>query len=888
MRTLWSRVVGLFGLGHTDRELDDEVKFHLEMLAGEYMRRGMNAADARAAAQRNFGGVTQMKEDYREQRSVPVVETFIQDARYGIRTLLRTPGFTLAALLTLALGIGANSAFFSVINAVLLQPLPFPESAELVRLERRYPGSFGSNLNGRRYLFFREHLRGVEALAAYSGMGSFNLAVGDRSEYVSALAVSKEYFDVFGVHPEHGGRFTQEHDVQGGPDVAILAHGLWQRHFGGQPDVIGRAIQLGEKSHTIIGVMPASYDPGWKPDLLLPLRPGLTGRGDGFNYTVVGRLRDDATIESATADAATVWHAFKRENPKSFVNPSGRGTGEIPSAFVSFQESLSRPVRPALLMMLAAVGVLLLIACANTANLLLARASGRGREIAVRAALGAGRARIVRQLLTESVLLSISGGALGLLLAYWSVPALLSLTPPSFTLNRPVRIDATVLIVTLAVAVLTGLVFGLAPALSLTRHDIVEAFKNDGARTATSRRSGLVRKALLVSEIALCTLLLIGAGLLIRTFIKVRGIDPGFDIRGVLNAQMLMRGERYADGAALNRFYQDGLDRIRSLPGVRSAAVTSGIPISPALNMNVDLLDAPEQITERNRLLTDWRYVTAEYFDTMRIPIVSGRGFTEADRAGAPSVAVVSEAFETQFFKGTGALGRRIRVFDADGAMEIVGVVKDLKEGVLTRRRPLPVMYVSAAQLHPAAIRTTHGYFPVNWVVRADNAGAALGQQIAEEIRKLDPRTPFSTFRTMEEIKTANIVIERFQMTLLTVFASIGLLLAAAGIYGLIAYSVAQRTREFGIRMALGASRNRILRSVLWNGTVLAFIGTAIGVVGGLWLTNLLKAFVWGVSTLDAPTFAVVAAVLMLVAVLASVIPAVRAVRLNPVSALRE
>lgn len=886
MRTFWSRAAGLLGLGHTDRELDDEVSFHLEMLAGEYMRRGMSAEDARAAARRNFGGVIQMKEEYRDQRGLPVIETFVQDARYGIRTLLRTPGFTLAALLTLALGIGANSAIFSVINAVLLRPLPFPEPEKLVRFERRYPGSFGSNQNGRRYMFFRDHLRTVAALTAYSGMGSFDLAVGDRSEYVSALGVSKEYFDVFGVYPLHGGRFTQEHDVEGGPDVAILTHGLWQRHFGEQQDVVGRAILLGEKSYTVIGVMPASYDPGWKLDVLLPLRPSLSGRGDGFNYTVVGRLRDDATIESATADAATVWHAFKSERPQAFVNPSGRPTGEIPSAFVSFQESLSRPVRPALLMMLGAVGVLLLIACANTANLLLARASGRGREIAVRAALGAGRPRIVRQLMTESVLLSISGGLLGLLLAYWSVPALLSLTPQSYILNRQVSIDGTVLGVTLAVAVLTGLVFGLAPAFSLSRYDLVEAFKNDGARTTTSRSSGLVRKALVVGEIALCTLLLIGAGLLIRTFVKVRAIDPGFEIRGVLNAQMPMRGERYVDPAALNRFYQDGLERIRSLSGVRSAAVTSGIPISPALNMNVDLLDAPEQITDRNRLLTDWRYVTAEYFDTMRIPVVSGRGFTEADRAGAPRVAVVSQEFDKQFFKGTGALGRHIRVFDADGAIQIVGVVRDLKEGGLTRR-PLPVMYVSAAQLHPAAIRTTHSYFPVNWIVRADNAGSVLGQQIGEEIRKLDPRQPFSTFATMEDLKTANVAVERFQMTLLTAFGSIGLLLAAAGIYGLIAYSVAQRTREFGIRIALGASRSRILRSVVWNGALLAFIGTAIGLLAGLWLTKLLQRFLWGVSTLDAPTFAIVAAVLMLVAVLASLVPALRAIRLNPVTALR-
>lgn len=881
---LFARLKALVTRRKLDDRLDDEVAFHLAMLADDHARRGLSAEEARAAARRDFGGVMRMKEAYREQRSVPAIEAFIQDARYGVRTLLRTPGFTLAALLTLALGIGANSAIFTVVNAVLLRPLPFAQPERLVRLERRYPGGYGSNQDGLRFLFFRDNLRSVEALAASSGMGTFNLSRGDRSEFVNALGVSKEYFGVFGVHPIHGGPFTADHDRPGGPDVAILSHGLWRTHFGERPGVVGESILLGEKPYTVVGVMPAGFDPGWKVDLLLPLRTGLSGRGGGFNYTVVGRLRSGATVESASAEAATLWHAFRSQHPKVFVRRDGRPTDEIPSGFAPLQETMSRSVRPALLMMLAAVGVLLLIACANTANLLLARASGRGREMAVRAALGAGRGRMVRQLLTESVLLSVSGGALGLLLAYWSVPALLSLTPPAYILNRHVEIDATVLAATLVVATLTGVVFGLAPALSLSRHDLVAAFKDDGARTTTGRRAGLLRQALVVSEVALCTVLLIGAGLLVKTFVNLRAVDPGFDPHGVLSAQMPMGTARYADPAALNQFYRDGLDRVRAIPGVRAAAIASGLPIEQALNLNVDILDGPEKLQNE---LTDWRYVTADYFETMRIPIVAGRGFTEADAAGAPKVAVVSEQFARRLFKGTSPIGRHIRVFDADGEMEIVGVVKDLKEGGL-RRPPLEVMYVPAAQLHTAAARTTHSYFPVNWVVRADSAGPLLADRIAEEIRKLDPRQPFSRFRTMDELKTANIAIERFQMTLLTVFGSIGLLLAAAGIYGLIAYSVAQRTREFGVRLALGATGTRILRSVLWNGTRLSLIGTIIGSVGALWLTKILQGFVWGVSTVDTPTFAIVAVVLIAVAVFASLLPALRAVRLNPVSALRE
>jgi predicted permease len=723
-------------------------------------------------------------------------------------------------------------------------------------------------------------------LTAYSSLGSFTLVAGDRSDYISALAVSKEYFDVFGVHPEHGGRFTEEHDRAGGPEAAILSHGLWQRHFGGQPEVVGRSVILGEKAYAVVGVMPASFDPGGRVDVLLPLRPGLTGRGGGFNYTVVGRLREDASVESASADAAAVWHSFKAEFPQAFVRPNGQSTSELPSAFVPLQESLARSVRPALLVIAAAVGVLLLIACANTANLFLARASGRGREIAVRAALGAGRARIMRQLLTESTLLAVAGGLVGLAAAYWSLPVLLSLTPSSYTLGRAVDVDARVLGATLAIALATGVLFGLTPALSLSRHDLVEAIKGEG-RVVGGRGAGRLRQVLVVSELALCTLLLIAAGLLVRTFVNVRAIDPGFDIHGVLNAQMSMRGERYAEPAALNRFYDDGLARIRALPGVRSAAVSSGIPIEQALNLNVDLLDAPHHVQQREKLLTDWRYATPEYFETMRIPIVAGRGFKVGDRAGAPPVAVVSQEFERQFFKGERAIGRHIRVFDADGAMEIVGVVRDLKEGGL-KRAPLPVMYVPAAQLHARAIRTTHSYFPANWVVRADNAGARLGARIAEEIRKLDPRQPFASFRTMDELKHVSIAIDRFQMMLLGVFGAIGLLLACAGVYGVIAYSVAQRTREFGVRVALGATRGRILRSVLGGSAMLACGGTGIGLVASAWLTKFLQGFVWGVSTLDAATFAAVALALILVTLAASLFPALRAVRLNPIAALRE
>jgi len=806
-----------------------------------------------------------------------VVETIVQDIRYGLRSLARTPGFTLAALLTLALGIGANTAIFSVVNAALLRPLPYPEPERLVQFVWRARGFEGAGQTGTQYLAFRDRLRGLDGLAASSGAGSFNMVNGDTAEFVGGLYVSKEYFTVFGVRPALGQPFNADEDRVGGPDVAILSHGLWRRQFGEDAGVIGRSIVLGDKPVRVVGVMPQSFTALSGFDLLLPLKPSTTGRGSGSNYTVVGRLRPDVTLDQAAAEADSIHAAISAERTELLPDETSYG-------FRPLQESIASSIRPALLMMLRAVGFLLLIACANTASLLLARASGRGREIAVRAALGAGRVRIVRQLLTESVVLSVAGGALGLMLAYWTVPAFIALTPPAYLVTDDVPIDGTVLIVTMAVAVATGLLFGLAPALNLSRQDLVAAFKDDRGRAASGRRSGILRRTLVVAEVAICMLLLVGAGLLIQTFLRLRAVDPGFDPTGVITAKMSLQGERYATPSDLNRFYDTGLERIRRLPGVRAAAVVNGIPIERALNLNVDVLDGPKEV---ENAVTDWRYATSDYFEAMGIPLVSGRGFLPTDSAGAPPVAVVSEEFVRRFFEGQDALGHLIRVFEADGALQIVGIVRDLKEAGL-KRAPLPVMYVPVAQTHEAAIRTTHSYYQVSWVVRADNPGASLIRQIEEEIRALDPRQPFSAFRTMSEVKSRAIATERFQMTLLTAFAVIGLLLAAAGIYGLLAYAVVQRTRELGIRMALGATRFRILRSVVWSGASLAGLGVAIGTAGALALTRTLQRFVWGVSTLDPLTFALVAVVLIAVSTAASVIPALRAVRLDPVSALRE
>lgn len=805
-------------------------------------------------------------------------EALGQDVRYALRSLLRSPSFTTAAIATLVLGIGANTAIFSVVHAVLLRPMQYPNPDRIVQLVRR--SSAGENLGhtGLRYMFFRDHTRSFEAVAAWRGLTGFNLSLGTSAEYVKAMPVSKEYFDVFGVGPIYGQAFDEIHDRVGGVDAVVLSYPLWARMFGSNPAAVGSTVSLGDRPHTVIGVMPRTFQSIPPADLFVPLRPSTTGPGGGFNYTVTARLKAGITIDQANGEAASVFAAFRDAHPESLIKT------EYAAAFVPFQSSMVRSARPALLVMLGAVGMLLLIACANTANLLLARATSRGREIAVRAALGAGRARLMRQLLTESLVLFVIGGAIGIACAYWVVPALGRVIPSAYTMFQDLGVDFSVLVTMLIVSLATGLLFGLAPALSLSRYDVVGAIKQDGTRSTTGRRSAWVRRGLVSGEVALCMLLLVGAALLIQTFIRIRAIDPGFDPQGLLTARMSLQGDRYATTADINRFFDAALDRIRQLPGVQAAAVVNGVPIERGLNLNVDVLDGPELI---ERAVVDWRYASVEYFETMRIPIVSGRGFRAADRAGAAPVAVVNEEFARKFLKGTNPLGHHIRVFRDDGSIEIVGVAKDLRERGLNGRS-IPLMYVPVNQANIAGIRASHTYFAMSWVIRTGSPTPEVTRSIREAMRATDPQLPFSAFVTMDEVKAASMSNEKFQMVLLSGMAAVGLLLAFAGIYGLIAYLVAQRSRELGIRLALGASRSRILADVIRQGAVLACAGVLAGTLAAIALNRSLQNFVYGVGTMDPLTYACVGGVLLVTSCAASFFPALRAVRLNPVTALRE
>jgi len=811
------------------------------------------------------------------------VQLWRQDVSFGLRTLRRQPAFTLAAVLTLALGIGANSAIFSVVNAVLLKPLPYAEPDRIVQLVRQ-TATVSSRQSGHRYLFYREHAASVSALAAWRDPTGVNVAAGGSAEFARALPISHQFFDVFGVRPALGDRFRPEHDTAGGAPVTILSPALWRRMFGGDPSAIGSTVSLGGQPYTVIGVMPAEFTSVPQADLYIPFEPSVTGPGSGFNYFAAGRLAPGVTLEQANAEAATLFAAFAAENPKEVAKR------ERPMSFSRFQDTLAAPVRPALLAMLGAVGLLLLIACVNMANLLLARAVGRGREMALRAALGASRRRIVRQLLSESLLLALGGGALGIGLAAVLVPLLLSVTPAQYAPYQNVTIDGTVLMVTLVLTIATGLLFGIVPALTLSRTDLAAAFKEESTRSTGGRKAILARQALGAAEVALCMVLLVGAAVLFRTFWQLQHVDLGFNPDQLLVANMSLQGSRRGTPESASALFDEGLRRIRQLPGVSAAAVVSGIPIDNGLNVLVSLGDGVDNDKIPSRL-TDWRYASAGYLEAIGIRPTSGRTFSTEDRAGAPAVAIVNQTFARRFYPGQNPIGRHIslrEMIEGDPEYEIVGVVPDVQEQGLTTTESPALMYVPAAQASRAVMDISHTYFPISWVVRTtDRPAPSIVDEIRRVVHDVDPLQPFSRFRTMDEVRGEAMIDESFQTMLLGLFGGIGLLLATAGVHGLIAHNLSQRLREFGIRVALGASRATLLRGIVGQAVLLTSAGVLIGGVIALLAARSLRSVYPVAADVDPIVMAIVGAGLLAVTIGASLVPALGATRVNPVDTLR-
>jgi putative ABC transport system permease protein len=819
------------------------------------------------------------------------METFLQNLRHGLRTLAKSPGFTTVAILTLALGIGANAAIFSVINAVLLQPLSYPNPDRLVELELSSPQGNGDITSIPKFNVWRVQTQVFDSVAAYDfGGPGINLTGSDRPEQIKGIRVSADYFRVFGAPMEIGRTFSAEEDRPGGPAVAVISNGLWRSRFGGDSGIINRTIDLGGEPYVIIGVLGPTFTSDPKSDIWLPLKPDPNSVDQGHYLRATARLKPGVTIAQAQAAMKLAAEQFNRK----FPNSPEMGPGATFTA-VPLRDSVIGEVRFGLLLLFGAVALVLLIACVNVANLLLARATIRRREMAIRSALGAGRSRLIWQLLTESLLLSLGGAVLGLGLGYLGVRALLAMNPGGIPRigehGTGVSLDWRVLAFTFAAAMLTGILFGLVPALSASRLDINNTLRESGSRAGSGMRHNKVRSILVITEMALALILLVGAVLLIRTFGALRGVDPGFDAHNVLTMEMSLGGARFEKAATVDQLERGGRQRLESLPGVTTAALTCCLPLEGGFGLPFTIEGQPPKEGPYNGG-AGWISVSPRYFDVFRIPIVKGRVFADRDNGAGPRVAIVNEEFAKKFFPKGDALGSRITIGKGVGpefdepAREIVGIVGDVHQGSLDQP-PAPMMYVPTAQVNDGVVALNNRIGAAQWVVRTKLQPFSLSADIQRELREASGGLPVAHIRSMQQVVGESTARNDFNMTLLTIFAGVALLLAAIGVYGLMAYSVQQRTQEIGVRMALGAGPHQVRRMVVIQGMQLALVGIILGIVSSLALARLMKSMLYGVKSWDPVTIVVVTILLSSVTLLAAYLPAKRASRVDPMVALR-
>jgi putative ABC transport system permease protein len=811
--------------------------------------------------------------------------TLLQDVRYGIRMLMKNPGFTIIAVLTLALGIGANTAIFSVVNAELLRPLPFRDSGRLVSVAMANSRTHTSN-GSASYLDFvdwRSQNQVFEKMAVYTG-ATFTLTGQEHPAHLEGASVSADTFDLLGVSPELGRTFQPGED---GPNhrVVIISDQLWKQQFKSDPGIIGRVITLDNSGYTIVGVMPANfrYPPQQEPEAiwstLSPLNdtsdnspPMLQHRGAHF-LSCIARLKPGITLAQAQAAMDVIASSLSKQYPDTNKYMSVHLSSE--------QERLTGAIRPALLVMMIAVGLVLLIACVNVANLLLARATTRGREIAIRTAMGAGRTRVVRQLLTESLLLAIFAGVLGTALAVWGSDVLVRLSPENLPRVGEIHIDGWALAFTAGLSLLTGILFGLAPAVQSTHSNIVEALKEGSLSTTAGRSRYGLRSSLVIVEMALALILLVSAGLLIRSLIRLQNVNPGFDPHNVMTASLDLPDAKYSDPKKAE-FFRELTPLLNALPGVQSAAAVFPLPMSgDEIRTSFQIEGRP--VAKSDEPHTSIRGVTPNYFGTMRIPLLQGRDFTERDEAKATPVLIVNQAFAQQFFPGENPVGQHIRAGISNSGpgtapmREIVGVVGNVKFEDLTTEFS-PESYIPYGQLQ---------WGSVTIVARSAKDPLGLTKPIASVVQSLDKDLPTYAPKTLEQYLNGTIAIPRFNTFLLAVFAALAMILTAVGLFGVISYTVAQRTHEIGIRMALGAQPSDMLRLVVGQGMRLALLGVGLGLVAALGLTRFLSSLLFGVSSTDPVSFAVVVTMLFAVVLLACYIPARRAMRVDPMVALR-
>jgi putative ABC transport system permease protein len=872
------RVAGLFSGRRSDRDLADEIEAHLRLHADDHERAGLSPEEARRQAVLAFGGLERVTEEYRDRRGVPIVESTLKDIRYALRSFRKSPGFTAAVLIVLALGIGANAAIFTVVNAVLLKALPFRDPDRLVMVwhvppPASFPGMTRFAVSAANYLDWqrRQHVFERMAIQHYK---SYTLTGRGEPELLRAQAVSQGFFEVLGTRPMHGRWFLPEEDRPGRGHVAILSHRLWQRRFGGDPSVVGRPITLDGTPYTVVGIMDAAFTfPGWA-ELWTPLawtEKERAVRGE-HSCLVVARLAPGVDVRKAQAEMTAISRSLEREFPED-----DKGWGAL---VVPLRDDRVSDVRTSLLVLLGAVAFVLLIACANVANLVLARTLARRREMAVRLALGAGARRIVRQVLTETTLLAIAGGALGLVVAHTGVDFIRAFFGTSMPQSTPIHLDGRVLAFTAVVSLVTGAAAGVAPALRLSRSSVVDAIKQGGGRSDSEAGGSRVRTTLVVVEVALSLVLLTGAGLMIRSLWVLNTVDPGFTARGVLSAVINLPQPRYPKEEDQLRFFETLLGRVRALPGVESAGLVTILPLSGDGNNWPIAIEGRPQVPMADQPEVQGDVITPAYLRTMRIPIVRGRDFTDADREGAPPVALVSEAMARRLWPGRDPIGDRVMtVFFPGKVWQIVGVVRDVKERELSTAGTASI-YLPMAQLP---------FGNVNLVARTrTSAPEAVGASLAAVVHGIDPDQPIVGIMPMEMVVARSISDRQFTMYLLAAFAGFALVLAAVGLYSVLAYGVRRRVREIGIRMALGADGRGVVRMVVTDALRPTVVGIALGLTAALAIRRVVESLVYGVSSGDPLTLGAVSALLMGVALASSALPAYWATRIDPNTALRD
>jgi putative ABC transport system permease protein len=809
-----------------------------------------------------------------------MMDTILRDIRYGIRSMLKQPAFTAMILLTVGLGIGATTAIFSVVNGVLLRNLPYRQPERIVAIQELNPKGTRVQVTSANFLDWRAQNTVFEHLAAIQEDTS-NLALSDSAERIDIAQTSANFFDVFGVTAVHGRLFTNADEQAGHEPIVVLSYALWQSRFGADKGVVGQPIRLDGRNYTVVGIAPAGFQYPRKTEAWLPplrLVPELFADQDvtqtrGMGYlSAVASLKPGVSLTQAAAEMETITSRLRQQYPESNNNRFNK--------VVSLHKHLVGETDKMLWLLLGAVTFVLLIACANVANLLLANAASRQKEIAIRAALGASRWRVIRQLFTESALLALAGGAVGLLLSVWGVPLITQLLPREFPRLDEIRMDWRVLGFTLGASVITGFLFGLAPALNVTKFGVQDAMKETSQGSGGSVHRSRLRQALIVAEVALSVVLLAGAGLLFRSFLQLHSVNAGFTPEQVLTARLTPAGEQFSTGTALINYFDKVTERIATLPGVREVGVINTLPLQkgPTLRFRVE---GRPPLTVDKWPPANYRVVSPNYFHLMNIPVLQGRTFTRSDNEQVPSVLMVNQSLVDKNFQGENVIGKRINFGRSENQqpvwLEIVGVVADVKNLEL-KEPPEPEFYFSSLQ----------GPFQtMSIVVRSTVEPNSLVSAVRQAVTEVDKAVPVSNFETMERIVTESVMEPRFNMVLLSLFSTIALLLCAAGIYGVTAYTVTQRTHELGIRLALGAQLRDVLKLILKQGVTVILVGIAIGLAASFVLTRLLKTLVFGVSTTDPLTFIAITSLLALVALVACYVPARRATKVDPLVALR-